>query len=209
MPPTPDESAAPETSGPARISIVSGALALHSSSAQLADRLKDATRAELERHGVEARIRTRHLTRYVYDIADLITDGEVPDELAALHSELREAHGIITVSPTFQGSMSGLYKSFWDTVAPEDLEGLPVVLGATGGSPRHAMMLAYSMQPLFSFFRADVVPTGIFATGADLAAEETLADRVGQAAREFAERVLARRAREAAGSGAEDRGDRP
>lgn len=173
-----------------KISIVTGGLALHSSSAQLADRFKDAVRHELKAHDVDATIRTHHLSQFCYEIADFITNGYPEGELEALLHEVRDADGIITVSPTFQGSYSGLFKSFWDLLSPEDLTGRPVLVGATGGSPRQSMVIEYAMRPLFNFLHADVAPTGVYATSTELSAHETLEARIGQAAREFTRAVL-------------------
>lgn len=175
------------------VSIVTGGLALHSSSAQLADRFKDAVKAEGSERGVNISIRTHHLSQYCYEIADFITNGYPEGELESLLAEVRDADGIITVSPTFQGSVSGLFKSFWDLVSTDDLAETPLVVGATGGSPRQSMVLDYAMRPLFTFLHADVVPTGVYATPTDLSATETLRDRVAAAAREFLDRAQGRR----------------
>ncbi|MFI8597500.1 CE1759 family FMN reductase [Rothia koreensis] len=172
------------------ITIVTGGLALHSSSAQLADRFKDAVKEEISGRGLEPRIRTHHLSQFCYEIADFITNGYPEGELESLLNEVTSADGVITVSPTFQGSYSGLFKSFWDLMSAEDFEGKPLLLGATGGSPRQSMVLEYSMRPLFTFLHADVVPTGVYATSTELSSEHTLEDRIGRAAREFAQKVV-------------------
>lgn len=175
---------------PAQLTVVTGGLALHSSSAQLADRLKDAVRTTLSEGGVPARVRTHHLSQFYYEIADVMTNGSPEGELEALVQEVRQADAVITVSPTFQGSYSGLFKSFWDLFLPEDLEGKPVLLGGTGGSPRQSMMVDYALRPLFGHLHAEVVPTGIYATGEELARTGAVEPRVARAASQCAERVL-------------------
>lgn len=173
----------------AKITIITGGLALHSSSAQLADRFKDATKRELLDRGIEPKIRTHHLSQFCYDIADFITNGYPEGELESLLNEVLDSAGIITVSPTFQGSYSGLFKSFWDLVSPEDLTGKPVLVGATGGSARQSMVVEYSMRPLFNFLHADVTPTGVYATSSELSSHEVLEGRIRQASREFVGKV--------------------
>lgn len=176
------------------ISIITGGLALHSSSAQLADRFKDAVKAEATNRDLQPSIRTHHLSQYCYEIADFISNGYPEGELEALIAEVQDTDGIITVSPTFQASYSGLFKSFWDLLSMDDVAGTPTIVGATGGSPRQSMVLDYAMRPLFTFLHADVVPTAIYATPNDLSVTETLAERVHQSARELLDRIQ-RRAR--------------
>jgi FMN reductase len=43
----------------------------------------------------------------------------------------------------------------------------PVLLAATGGSERHALVLDHQLRPLFSFFQALTLPIGVYATEAD------------------------------------------
>jgi NAD(P)H-dependent FMN reductase len=42
-----------------------------------------------------------------------------------------------------------------------------VLLAATGGSERHALVLDHQLRPLFSFFQAVTLPIGVYATEAD------------------------------------------
>jgi FMN reductase len=44
-----------------------------------------------------------------------------------------------------------------------------VVLTATGGSDRHALLVEHQMRPLFGFFQALTLPLGIFANEGDFA----------------------------------------
>ena len=71
--------------------------------------------------------------------------------------------GIIAVSPVFSASYSGLFKSFIDVLDPKSLEGKAVLLGATGGTDRHQMVLDFAMRPLFSYLRTRTAATGVFA----------------------------------------------
>ena len=43
------------------------------------------------------------------------------------------------------------------------------MLSATGGSERHALVLDHGLRPLFAFFSADIIATGVYATEADFA----------------------------------------
>ncbi len=57
------------------------------------------------------------------------------------------------------------------------------MLAASGGSDRHALVLEHQLRPLFSFFQAQTLPIGVYATDRDFTPEytvksEQLADRV-------------------------------
>jgi FMN reductase len=47
------------------------------------------------------------------------------------------------------------------------LDGKPVLLGVTGGSERHSMVIDFAMRPLFSYLRARTMPTAVFAAPMD------------------------------------------
>ena len=47
------------------------------------------------------------------------------------------------------------------------LENLPTVVAATGGSPRHSLVLDTAMRPLLSYLKALVLPLGIYAASED------------------------------------------
>jgi FMN reductase len=44
---------------------------------------------------------------------------------------------------------------------------VPVLLAATGGSDRHALIIDHQLRPLFSFFQALTLPVGVYGTEAD------------------------------------------
>ena len=52
-------------------------------------------------------------------------------------------------------------------MAPDALVGRPVLLAATGGSDRHALVVDHQLRPLFGFFRALTVPSAVYASDAD------------------------------------------
>jgi len=94
------------------------------------------------------------------------------------------------VSPVFNASYSGLFKSFVDVLEPETLTGKPVIIGATGGTARHSLALEFAFRPLFAYLRAQVVPTAIFAASEDFGGTSAaLSIRIGVAAGELAAQV--------------------
>jgi FMN reductase len=66
---------------------------------------------------------------------------------------------------------------------------MPVLIGATGGTERHSLVLEHALRPLFSYLRAIVSPTGVYAATDDFGSsseEGTLEERVDRAGSDFA-----------------------
>jgi FMN reductase len=74
---------------------------------------------------------------------------------------------LIAATPVFRGSYSGLFKHFFDFVGQYALAGKPVLLVATGGSERHAMVIDQALRPLFGFFQAWTAPMGVYLSSGD------------------------------------------
>ncbi|HSK51473.1 MAG TPA: NAD(P)H-dependent oxidoreductase, partial [Clostridia bacterium] len=75
--------------------------------------------------------------------------------------------------------------------------GVPVVLGATGGSARHSLALDHAMRPLFAYLNAAVVPTAVYAASEDwgqaaLPADASLVARIDRAAAELVAAIRSR-----------------
>ena len=81
-----------------------------------------------------------------------------------------------------------MFKSFFDVLDPKFLDGMPVLFGATGGSSRHSLVLDMAIRPLFSYLRANTMPTAIYASPEDwgTAGTQSLERRIGQGAGELA-----------------------
>lgn len=119
----------------------------------------------------------------------LTRDDLAPDARQAL-TALEAAAALVVVTPIHNGSYPGLFKHFIDFLDRESMAGKPVLLGASGGSRRHAMMIENQLMPLFGYFRAQVSAYSVFEIigetiemNPDPAA---FADRIDQAARHFA-----------------------
>jgi FMN reductase len=74
---------------------------------------------------------------------------------------------VIAATPVFRGSYTGLFKHFFDFVDQYGLAGTPVMLVATGGSERHALVVEHALRPLFGFFQAWTAPMGIYLSAGD------------------------------------------
>lgn len=89
-----------------------------------------------------------------------------PDAITAL--EAVEAADIVVVgSPAYRATYTGLFKLFFDHVGQYALVDKPIVLTATGGSERHALLVEHQMRPLFGFFQSLTLPLGIYASERD------------------------------------------
>lgn len=169
---------------------VTAGLSNPSSTRLLADRLTTAAEKALADRGEQARIRVVELREVAHDIMNAMTTrvptGGLPDILA----DIAEADGVIAVTPVFNASYSGLFKSFFDVIEPGTLDGTPVLIAATGGSPRHSLVLEHALRPMFSYTRSVVVPTGVYAASEDWGAGDgggrELSERIARAARQLA-----------------------
>ncbi len=94
--------------------------------------------------------------------------GRVQAELAAIES----ADVLVVGSPVYRGSYTGLFKHLFDLVHHEALIDVPVLLAATGGSNRHALVIDHQLRPLFSFFQARTLPLGVYASEQDFSGHE-------------------------------------
>ncbi|MER8541457.1 FMN reductase [Mesorhizobium sp. M1334] len=83
--------------------------------------------------------------------------------------QLTGATVLVIGSPTFKGSYTGLFKHFFDLLEPTSLKGKPIILAATGGGERHSLVVEHQLRPLFGFFEALTIPTGIYASDRDFA----------------------------------------
>lgn len=183
------------------IAVVSGGLRSPSSTRILADQLGKAAREALQRDvaanadgldGIdEVVLRPVELRDHAHEITDALLTGFPTGALRDALGDVVGASAIIVVTPTFQGSYSGLFKSFFDLVEAGSIRGVPVLLAATGGTERHSLVIEHALRPMFSYLGALTVPTGVYAATADFGGEGTaaLADRIERAARELASLV--------------------
>lgn len=92
---------------------------------------------------------------------------------------------LVVGSPAYRATYTGLFKLFFDHVGQYALIDKPVVLTATGGSDRHALLVEHQMRPLFGFFQSLTLPLGIYAAESDFAdyeiRSEDLRERIATA----------------------------
>jgi FMN reductase len=175
-----------------KITVVSSGLSQPSSTRLLADRIAASTVASLDAKGITAEVTVIELRDLAQDITNNLLTGFAPPKLEAAITAVTEADGLIAVTPIFTTSYSGLFKSFVDVLDPQSIHGLPVLLGATGGTERHSLAIDYAMRPLFTYLHAVPVSTGVYAASSDWgSAEDALPGRIDRAAGELAALVVA------------------
>jgi FMN reductase len=168
------------TTEPKRLVAVSAGTGDPSSTRQLTDRIAQKTLARLP----GASSSTIELGPLAVDIARATTAGFPNEQLQAAIDRLAAADAIIAATPVYKAGMSGLFKSFVDLLDNDLLVAKPVLLAATGGSARHALVIDDQMRSLFAYLRALTLPTSIYAAPEDWGATE-LGDRIERAATEL------------------------
>lgn len=133
----------------------------------------------------------------VYDILDVGPSlgvarcpADLDPEGRRIVGRLIEADALVIGSPTYKGSYTGLLKHLLDLLDPMALRGKPILLTATGGGERHALMVEHQLRPLFGFFMAHSLATAVFASARDFVGEQLEAlpvrERLSSAIDEFA-----------------------
>ncbi|WP_438856306.1 CE1759 family FMN reductase [Agromyces sp. M3QZ16-3] len=176
-----------------KIVVVSAGLSTPSSSRQLADRLLADSAGLLQERGVVVEAKVFELRDLAHDITNHLLMGFAPPKLEEALDAVASADGLIVVTPIFTTSYAGLFKSFIDVIDPQALTDLPVLIGATGGTPRHSLAIDYSIRPLFTYLHAIPATTGVFAATGDWGGGgdgvRSLPDRIFRGATEFADLV--------------------
>ncbi|MEO6014147.1 MAG: FMN reductase [Devosia sp.] len=140
----------------------------------------------------------------IYDLNEIhpslgstLDPRQAPADLVQLIDEITNADVLVVGSPVYKGTYSGLFKHLFDLIEPKALKDKPVVLSATGGSERHALVLDHGLRPLFAFFSADIVATGVYATETEFTdyqpTGKSLLSRIERVAVELDWRLGARR----------------
>lgn len=163
---------------------VSGGLGLESSTRRLIDRLVASAQRQAAAVGMDLQVVMVDLRDYARELGEGQITGTAAGPLQDAIDSLDAADALIVGSPTFKASYSGLFKSFWDLTLDGSIAGLPTLLAATGGSSRHSLMIEHYLRPLFSYLKALVMPTTVFAAAEDWAGNE-LAGRIDRAAEEL------------------------
>lgn len=189
---------------PVRLVTVSGGMGEPSLTGRLARRLADAAAARLTDHDLTVDLHEVPLRPLAVPVAQAQVGTARRPQLEQALQTVLEAEALVFAGPTYKAGLAGVPRAFWELVEDGALAGVPTVLGATGGTARHSLVLDTSLRPLFAQLGAQVLPKAVFAAtddwgGGPASADGTaaLARRIESAGRALGEAVL--RSRAAAG----------
>lgn len=96
-----------------------------------------------------------------------ITRDDVSPDVEDALRLVENADVLIAAAPVYRATYPGMFKHLFDLVDQYALANKPVILVATGGSDRHALVIEHAMRPLFGFFQAATAPVGFYANSGD------------------------------------------
>ncbi|MBP3088382.1 oxidoreductase [Corynebacterium sp. sy017] len=175
-----------------KLVVLSAGIGMPSTTRMLADRIVQAVEAEASHQNENLITHSIEIRDLAMDLAAIMSTGIPSDALTDEWEQIADADAIIAATPVFSASYSGLFKMFIDTLDTNALNGVPVIIAATAGTPRHSLVLDFALRPLFTFLRAVVVPTGIFAATQDFGSDGGLDQRIRRAAVELVSEFLGR-----------------
>jgi FMN reductase len=169
---------------PLRVVLISAGTGNPSSTRLLGDRIAQKTLDLLREAEAPATVNAIELGPLAVDIARATVSGVLSADLQSAVERLAAADAVIAATPVYKAGISGLFKSFVDLLDNDLLVAKPILLAATAGSARHALVVDEQMRPLFAYLRALSLPTSVFATPEDWGAGE-LGERIERAAGEL------------------------
>jgi FMN reductase len=164
--------------------IVSAGTSQPSTTRMLADRIAAASVDRLRELDLTATVGAVEVAPLAVDVARASVSRVPSAELQAAIEQIAAADAVIAAAPVYKAGVSGLFKSFVDVLDDDLLIAKPVVLAATAGSSRHALVVDEQMRSLFAYLRALTLPTSVFAAPEDWGAAE-LGERIRRAATEL------------------------
>jgi FMN reductase len=151
-----------QMSRPLRLVAVSGGMQRPSKSTSLSAHLLDLIAASIpcEQHLME-------LGQIAPQLAGALWRSQLPVTAERELAAVEQADVLVVTTPVYRGSYTGMFKHFFDFIDQDALIDKPILLAATGGSDRHALVIEHQLRPLFSFFQARTLPLGVYATDKD------------------------------------------
>lgn len=155
-----------------------------SSTKLLAERIATRASTLVAERGGAVTVTTIDLRELTGEISTAVVSQLLGKGLTAAVAALREADGLIVATPVYKAGPSGLLKSFLDVLDNDLLIARPVVLAATAGTARHALVIDEQLRSLFAYMRTLVAPTSVFASTEDWG-DPALNARIDRAALEL------------------------
>lgn len=175
----------PSSQRPLRIVAVSGGLQRPSRAATLAEHLLG-----LIGENMRSEQQLIELGELAPQLAGALWRSELPEVVERQLAAVERADVLVVSTPVYRGSYTGLFKHFFDFIDQDALVDTPILLAATGGSDRHALVIDHQLRPLFSFFQARTLPLGVYATDRDFAEGRVHNEALIQRARLAVQRAM-------------------
>jgi len=169
---------------PLRLAVISAGTSDPSSTRLLANRLADRSSELAACHGRTVTSSVIELREISADICTALISQLITPRLQTAITALGEADGIIASTPVYKAGPSGLFTAFIDILDDDLIIARPVVLAATAGTARHALVVDDQMRTMFAYLRALTIPTSLFAAPEDWG-DPDLNKRIDRAAVEF------------------------
>jgi FMN reductase len=148
--------------------------------------LTQAIVAELGKH-LRIDSRVIELAEIARPLGAALSRKELPPAVEQELRAIESADLLVVAAPVYRGTYPGQFKHLFDLIGQDALIDKPVLLAATGGSERHALVIDHQLRPLFSFFQSLTLPIGVYASEADFSnyriSSESLQARITLAAR--------------------------
>lgn len=167
-----------------RLVVVSAGVSDPSSTRLLADRATQRVTALAREHGHAVSVTTVDLRELLPELPAAMSNQLLGAKFTRAVDALLAADAIIAAAPVYKAGASGLFTSFFQVLDNDLLIGKPVILAATAGTARHALVVDQEMRSLFAYLRTLPVPTSLFASTEDWT-DAALGTRIDRAAREL------------------------
>lgn len=126
------------------------------------------------------------------DLADLDPGALLAIGRDAAVDEVRDAvlaaDVLVVATPVYRATYTALTKAIFDLLPMEGLRGVAVVPIASGYGPEHSLCIDHGLRPLVASLGGWAVPTGVYATRAEVSDDGALApavdERLGRAVAE-------------------------
>ncbi len=169
---------------PFRLVVINAGTSDPSSTRMLADRVAGRVAALAAGRGEQVTVSVVDLREIATEVSAALVSQLTGPGLGKAIAALGQADGIVAATPVYMAGASGLFTSFFDVLDKDLIIAKPVVLAATAGTARHALVVDEQMRALFAYLRALAVPTSLFAAPEDWS-DVSLNQRIDRAALEL------------------------
>lgn len=152
---------------PFQVVVVSGGTGDPSSTAMLADRIAERVTQLARDRDQQVTVSVISLRELASEITTALVSQLMGPKMTRAVDLLSRADGVIASAPVYKAAPSGLFSSFFHVLDNDLLIAKPVVLAATAGTARHALVVDEQMRSLFAYLRTITVPTSVFAASED------------------------------------------